>query len=70
MLQGTFALAIIFDGESENIYATRNVSPIVCNQNEKGAYIASDIIAIGQYSRDYFVLPEMTVAKISKIKLK
>ena len=59
MLQGTFALAIIFDGESENIYATRNVSPIVCNQNEKGAYIASDIIAIGQYSRDYFVLPEM-----------
>ena len=69
MLQGTFALAIIFDGENENIYATRNVSPIVCNQNEKGAYIASDIIAIGQYSRDYFVLPEMTVAKISKNKI-
>ena len=62
MLQGTFALAINFDG-------TRNVSPIVCNQNEKGAYIASDIIAIGQYSRDYFVLPEMTVAKISKNKI-
>ena len=69
MLQGTFALAIIFDGEIENIYATRNVSPIVCNQNEKGAYIASDIIAIGQYSRDYFVLPEMKVAKISKNKI-
>lgn len=69
MLQGTFALAIIFDGECENIYATRNVSPIVCCKNERGAYIASDIMAIGEYSRDYFVLPELTVAKIGKDKI-
>ena len=66
MLQGTFALAIIFDGEGDKIYATRNVSPIVCCKSEKGSLIASDIIAIGQYSENYFVLPEMTIAKITR----
>ncbi len=66
MLQGTFALAIIFDGKCDEIYAVRNVSPIVCARSEKGSFIASDIIAIGKYSSEYFVLPEMTIAKITK----
>lgn len=70
MLQGTFALAIIFDGKSDEIYAVRNVSPIVCAKGEKGSFIASDIIAIGEYSSDYFVLPEMTIAKITKNDIK
>lgn len=35
-------------------------------ESEKGSLIASDIIAIGQYSENYFVLPEMTIAKITR----
>lgn len=66
MLQGTFALAVIIDGSPDEIYAVRNVSPIVCCKNEKGAYIASDIVAIGEYNASYFVLPELAVAKITK----
>ena len=65
-ITGTFALGIMFDGIEDTIYAVRNVSPIVCCQNENGAYIASDIMAIGEYSDDYFVLPELVVAKIDK----
>lgn len=65
-LKGTFALGIMFDGIENTIYAVRNVSPIVCCQNNDGAYIASDITAIGEYSDDYFILPELTVAKIAK----
>lgn len=65
LLGGTFALAIMFDDLPDEIYAVRNVSPIVCCQNESGAYIASDIIAIGEYSENYFVLPELAVAKIT-----
>ncbi|MBQ7203675.1 MAG: glutamine--fructose-6-phosphate transaminase (isomerizing) [Eubacterium sp.] len=64
-ITGTFGLAIMFDDIPDKIYAVRNVSPIVCCQNEDGAYIASDIIAIGEYSEDYFVLPEFSVAEIS-----
>lgn len=65
-LTGTYAFAVMFDDVPDTIYAVRNVSPIVCCQNSDGAYIASDIMAIGEYSDDYFVLPEFSIAKITK----
>lgn len=65
-LTGTFALAVMFDGVPDTIYAVRNVSPIVCLKNDDGAFIASDIVAIGEYNSDYFVLPEFSVAEITK----
>ena len=65
-LTGTYALAIMFDEIPDKIYAVRNVSPIVCCKNKDGAFIASDIMAIGEYSNDYFVLPEFSVAEITK----
>ncbi len=63
-LKGTFALAIMFDDIPNTIYAVRNVSPIICCKNENGVYIASDITAIGEYSKDYFVIPELAIVKI------
>ena len=68
-LRGTYALAIMFDDEPDAIYAVRNVSPIVICKNDSGCYIASDIIAIAEYSTDYFVLPELSVAKITRDKI-
>ncbi len=65
-IKGTFALGIMFDDIPGKIYAVRNVSPIVCCTNDDGAFIASDITAIGEYSEEYFILPEMTVGEISK----
>lgn len=65
-ITGTFALGIMFDDIKDEIFAVRNVSPIVCCTNEDGAYIASDIMAIGEYSENYFVLPEFSIARISK----
>ena len=65
-IKGTFALGILFDDIPNKIYAVRNVSPIVCCKNDDGAYIASDITAIGEYSKEYFVLPELTIAEISR----
>lgn len=64
-ITGTFALGIMFDDIPNKIYAVRNVSPIVCCKNENGVYIASDIMAIGEYSEDYFVLPELAIAEIT-----
>ncbi len=65
-IKGTFALGIMFDDIPGKIYAVRNVSPIVCCTNDDGAFIASDITAIGEYCEEYFILPEMTVGEISK----
>ncbi len=64
-LTGTFALAIMFDSIPDTVFAVRNVSPIVCCQSSDGTYLASDIIAIGEYSDEYFVLPELTVARLT-----
>lgn len=64
-LSGTFGLAIMFDDKPDKIFAVRNVSPIVCCTDNDGAYIASDIMAIGEYSDKYFVLPEFSIAQIS-----
>ncbi len=69
-ISGTFALAIMFDDIPNKIFAVRNVSPIVCCSNEDGAYIASDIMAIGEYSEDYFVLPELTIAELTEEGIK
>ena len=68
-LSGTFGLGIMFDDIPNKLFAVRNVSPIVCCQNEDGAYIASDIMAIGEYSEKYFVLPEFSIAEISADKI-
>lgn len=65
-LSGTYALAIIFDRIPDTVYAVRNVSPIVCLKNDNGSFLASDITAIGEYSEDYFVLPEFSVARMTK----
>ncbi len=64
-ITGTFALGVMYDDKPNTIYAVRNVSPIVCCVNDDGAYIASDILAIGDYSEKYFVLPEFSVAEIT-----
>lgn len=69
-IKGTFGFGIMFDDIPNKIFAVRNVSPIVCCKNDNGAYIASDIIAIGEYSEDYFVLPELCIAEISKDEIK
>ncbi len=57
-LKGTFALGIMFEDMPGLIFAVRNVSPIVVAKAEGGTMLASDVTVLGQYSKDYFVLPE------------
>lgn len=61
-LKGTFALSIMFDDIPGVIFAVRNVSPIVIARAQGGSMLASDVTVLGQYSREYFVLPEFYVA--------
>ena len=65
-LKGTFALSIMFDDIPGTIFAVRNVSPIVIARAQGGSMLASDVTALGQYSREYFVLPEFYVAELKE----
>jgi len=66
ILQGSFALVILFDDQPGKIFALRNVSPMVAASYENGAIIASDITAIINYTKDYFVVPEYHILTLSK----
>lgn len=65
-LKGTFALAIIFEDIPEEIYAVRNVSPIVAATTGEGAILSSDVAAIVPFTTQYFVVPEFHVIRLSK----
>jgi glucosamine--fructose-6-phosphate aminotransferase (isomerizing) len=65
-LEGAYAFCIMFADQPEVIYSLRNASPLVACHVEDGSIIASDLVALMDYSKDYFVLPERHVAKLTK----
>ena len=65
-IEGAYAFCIIFADQPEIIYSLRNASPLVACHVEDGSIIASDLVALMDYSKDYFVLPEKHVAKLTK----
>jgi len=69
ILQGTFALVILFEDQKDVIYSTRNVSPIVATICKEGAMLASDLTALCRFTNRYFVVPEYHILKLSADKL-
>lgn len=68
-LKGTYALVMLFEDQPGIIYAIRNVSPIVVAACEEGTMLASDLTALGRYTKEYFVMPEKTVLKMEAKKI-
>lgn len=65
-LEGSYAFCIMFADQPDVIYSIRHASPLVAARAEEGTIIASDMVALIQYSKDYFVLPEHHIAKLTK----
>ena len=65
-LEGTYAFCILFADQKDTIYCIRKGSPLVCCSSEEGSVVASDMVALLRYSKEYFVLPEFHVAKVTK----
>lgn len=57
-IQGSYAFCILFQDIPDTVYCIRNVSPLVAASTGQGAFVASDVTALINYSRQYFVLPE------------
>lgn len=56
-VEGSYALAILFDGHPGEIYAVRKDSPLVVGLGDGASYIASDMTVLLQHTRRY-LLPE------------
>ncbi len=65
-LEGAYAFCILFADEPDVVYCLRNASPLVACHSKEGSVIASDLVALIGYSKDYFALPEHHIAKLSK----
>jgi len=66
LLDGAFALGILFEDQPERIYALRKGSPLIVAVREDGAFLASDVPAILPYARDYYLPEEGELAVLSK----
>lgn len=66
VLSGAFALCIMFQDILDTIYAIRNVSPMVATSCERGSVIASDLTALIEFSKEYFVVPEYHILTLKK----
>ena len=66
VLSGAFALCIMFQDIPDTIYAIRNVSPMVATSCERGSVIASDLTALIEFSKVYFVVPEYHILTLKK----
>lgn len=64
-LKGSYAFAIIFDGD-DKLYAIRKDSPLIIGYGINGNYIASDIAAIINYTKEYSLLDEGEIAVLDR----
>ncbi len=56
-LEGSYAIAAIIDGE-ETIYAARQGSPLVVGVSDEGTFLASDVPAFVEHTRDVVFLED------------
>lgn len=65
-LSGAFALCIMFQDIPGKIFAIRNVSPMIATSCDRGSIIASDLTAVIEFSKEYFVVPEYHILTLTK----
>ena len=65
ILKGSYAFLILFDGDT-TIYAVRHGSPLIVAKSEIGNLIASDIPAILEYTKEYYLLFEGEIAEVKE----
>ena len=61
-LEGSYSLGIIFADHPEQVYAVRCESPLIVGVGKGESFIASDVPAIIEYTRDYYLLEHEEIA--------
>ena len=70
LLEGSYGFCIMFKDRPGEIYALRSVSPLVAAYTHSGAMIASDLTALIPYTKEYFVVPEGCIVRMTPYKVR
>lgn len=65
-IEGSYALGIIFRDQKNRIFAIRKESPLIVGKGCGESYIASDIAAILEHTKDYYLLEQNEIAIIDE----
>ena len=65
ILKGSYAFLIVFEGDN-TIYALRHGSPLIIASSDIGNVVASDIPAILEYTKEYYLLEEGEIGEIKQ----
>ncbi|MFI3251012.1 MAG: glutamine--fructose-6-phosphate transaminase (isomerizing) [Eubacteriales bacterium] len=65
-LRGAYALGVICQERPDEILAVRKDSPLLVGLGKTGNYIASDIPALLEYTREYYLLEDNEIAILTK----
>ena len=69
LLKGSYAFVIMFDDCKDTLYALREGSPLIVAKSKEDNLVASDIPAILEYTKDYYLL-DQEIAVITKDDIK
>ena len=69
LLKGSYSFCILLSDHPGEIYALRNVSPLVAAYTHSGSIVASDLTALIPYTKKYVVVPEDRVVKMTPYRM-
>ena len=65
-LEGSYALGVVFADFPDRVFALRKESPLIVGIGENESFIASDVTAILQYTKNYYLLEPGEIAVLSR----
>ena len=65
-LEGSYALGVMFADFPDMVFALRKESPLIVGVGEDESFIASDVTAILQYTRNYYLLEPGEIAVLTR----
>ncbi|NLL93278.1 MAG: glutamine--fructose-6-phosphate transaminase (isomerizing) [Clostridiales bacterium] len=65
-IEGAYGLEILFSDFPNTIYAVRKDSPLIVGVGQGENFIASDVPAIIQYTRDYYLIESDEIVSLTK----
>lgn len=69
LLQGSYALLVIDSHNPEVIYAAKNKSPLIIGKDTNGSVVASDLMGLFGFAKNYYPLEDKTFVVLEQDKI-